>query len=81
MSCHIIPQVLFELDDNPLLVQRFFSMVAVSGRNPRTSLRHAALPQNGEPFMTSSRGLQQSTREPRLLSPVDCATGRLYCSS
>ena len=57
MSCHIIPQVWCELDDNPLLVQRFFSMVAVSGRNPRTSLRHAASPQNGEPFMMSSSGL------------------------
>ena len=81
MSCHTIPQVLSELDDNPLLVQRFFSMVVVSGRNSRTSLPHQALPQNGEPFMMSSRGLQQSTREPRMFSPVDCATGRLYCSS
>ena len=78
MSCHTFPQVLSELDDNPLLVQRFFSMVVVSGRNSRTSLPHQALPENGEPFMMSSRGLQQSTRELRMLSPLDCATGRLH---
>ena len=81
MSRHIIAQVWSELDDNPLLVQRFFTMVVVSGRNPRTSLPHAALPQNGEPFIMRSRGLQQSSREPRMLSPVDCATGRLSSSS